>query len=403
MDYIIKTAEKIYRIYGFTKIETPIIEYTELFRQSIGSDTDIVQKEMFSFKDRKERDISLRPEGTVGVIRAYVENNLSYLPGISKLYYYGPMFRAERPQKGRQRQFHQFGCEAIGSFNPLLDAEIIEMHMLILKNLKLKNYFLEINSVGCHSCRKEYNVKLKSFLKNQKPYLCEDCCIRMENNPLRVFDCKNNECQEVFKEAPFIIDNLDDDCQNHFKKLENYLKIKNIEYTINKKLVRGLDYYSKTVFEIKSDQLGAQNALMGGGRYDYLTEILGGKPTPAVGTAPGIERIMLLMKEQNLSMDMDSYFCRIYLAYAGNIDEKTKLKIIAKLRENDYITLYTYNDKSLKAQLKEADKLDCQYCLILGEEELKSNQIVVRSLKNGSQENVDIVNFLNNTGKYLKL
>ncbi len=402
MDFIFETAEKIYRTYGFTKIETPVMEYTELFSQSIGNFTDIVQKEMFSFKDRKERNISLRPEGTVGVIRAYVENNLSYNPGIVKLYYCGPMFRAERPQKGRQREFHQFGCEAIGSMNPLLDAEIIEMHVLLLNRLRLKDYYIEINSVGCRTCRKDYNRVLKEFLSRHKEKVCENCQVRAEHNPLRIFDCKNEGCQKAFENAPLLMDYLCKECKEHFEKLQYYLRSKNIEYKINKKLVRGLDYYSKTVFEIKSDLLGAQNALMGGGRYDYLVELLGGQSTPAVGTAPGIERILILMNEKKDDLSIDAHAeKRIYIAYAGNPDEEIKFRIINLLRENDYITLYTYDEKSLKAQLKEADKLNCKFCIIIGEEELKNNQIVIRSLEKGAQENISLDDFCKDSNKFL--
>ena len=312
------------------------------------------------------------------------------------------MFRAERPQKGRLREFHQFGCEAIGSINPLLDAEIIEMHALLLNELKLKDYYIEVNSVGCLTCRKDYNKILKEFLLKHKDKACENCRTRSEHNPLRIFDCKNEDCQKIFENAPVLMDHICNECKEHFEKLRYYLKLKNIEYKINKRLVRVLDYYSKTVFEIKSDLLGAQNALMGGGRYDYLVELLGGKPTPAVGTAPGIERILILMNEQNAGLEIDIHAeKRIYIAYAGSPDEQIKFRIIGLLRENDYITLYTYDEKSLKAQLKEADKLNCKFCIILGEEELKNNQIVLRSLEKGTQDNISFDDFCKDFNKFL--
>ncbi len=402
MDAIFSTVEKIYKTYGFNKIETPIMEYTELFSRSIGDFTDIVQKEMYTFKDRKDRSITLRPEGTAGIIRAYIDNNFSYNPGVTKLYSYGPMFRAERPQKGRLREFHQFGCEAIGSENPLLDAEIIEMHIIMLERLKLKDFFLQINSVGCKECRKDYTVILKKYLMENKGQLCENCCIRAEHNPLRVFDCKNETCEKIYENAPYFADHLCEECKKHFEKLQYYLGVKDIKYKINNKLVRGFDYYTGTVFEVKSDILGAQNALLGGGRYDYLIELLDGQPTPAVGAAVGVERILIALNEQNIKLETGiGTENRIYIAYAGYPDEKIKFDLISMLRNNNYICLYTYDVKSLKAQLKEADKLNCKFCLILGEEELKDNLIVVRSLEKGTQDNIPLDDFKKNPDNYL--
>ncbi len=400
MDYIFQTAEKIYRSFGFSKIENPIMEYTELFNRSIGTYTDIVQKEMFTFNDRKNRSITLRPEGTAGVVRSYIDNNFAFNPGITKVFYQGPMFRAERPQKGRLREFHQFGCEAIGTINPLLDAEIIEIHINILKELQLQKFSLEINSVGCKTCREDHTIKLQKFLSDKKDTLCENCKIRAENNPLRIFDCKNPSCQEVYKNAPFLTGHLCDECNEHFNKLQYYLKNKNIPYSINKKLVRGFDYYSKTVFEIQSALLGAQNALLGGGRYDYLIELLGGKPTPAVGTAVGVERLMIALNETGISSQKNTEI-KIYLAQAGNPDEKIKFKLIDFLRKQNYIPVYPYNSKSLKAQLKDADRLKCTFCLIIGEEELKNNQIVIRYLADGIQKNINLDDFFKNSKKIL--
>ncbi len=400
LDYIYNIANKIYCQYGYSKIETPVMEYTDLFSRSIGTFTDIVQKEMFTFKDRKNRSITLRPEGTAGVVRAYIDNNFSFNPGIIKLYYNGSMFRAERPQKGRLREFHQFGCEAIGSLNALVDAEIIEIHINLLKQLKLKDFSLQINSVGDKNCRNDYSILLKKFLLKNKKKLCDNCQSRSEKNPLRVFDCKNPLCQEVYKDAPLLKDQLCPECQEHFEKLQYYLKLKSIPYSINKKLVRGFDYYTKTVFEIQSASLGAQNALLGGGRYDYLIELLGGKPTPAVGTAVGLERIIIALKEQDINFNLNNQI-KIYIAVAGEVDEKIKFQIIDFSRKKNYIPIYSYDNKSLKAQLKEADKLNCQYSLILGEEELKKNQIIIRSLTKGTQENINQDDFYKNISNYI--
>ncbi|MBU1077764.1 MAG: histidine--tRNA ligase [Spirochaetes bacterium] len=402
IDHINRTADEKYRQYGYKKIETPIMEYTDLFARSIGTYTDIVQKEMFTFSDRKDRSITLRPEGTAGVVRAYLENNFSFNPGITKVHYNGPMFRAERPQKGRLREFHQFGCEAIGSMNVLLDVEIIELHINLLHKLKLKDFTLLINSVGDKNCRKEYTALLDKFLRKNKSKLCENCRSRADTNPLRVFDCKNPTCQEIYNDAPLLTDHLCDECAGHFEKLQSWLKLKTIPFSINKKLVRGFDYYTKTVFEIQSTLLGAQNALLGGGRYDYLIELLGGKPTPAVGTAVGIERLMIALKEQNIPFKPD-HKAQVYICTAGNFDEKIVIRLMDHVREHGYIPFYSYEAKSLKAQLKEADKLNCSFSLILGEEEMKKDQIVLRSLEKGSQENIDLNDFKKNISDYLKV
>lgn len=386
-NYVYQTLENIFILNGYEKIETPIIEFTELFSRSIGTYTDIVQKEMFTFQDRKGRSITLRPEGTPGVVRAYLDNNFSFHPGISKFFYYGPMFRAENPQKGRLREFHQFGCESIGSINPLLDAELITMNMEFLQLLKLKDVLLEINSVGCKKCRVLYIEKLKKFLKDNYQKLCENCKIRAEQNPLRVFDCKNEQCQKIYENAEYLTDNLCDECKEHFEKVKYYLGLKNIKFSINKKLVRGFDYYSKTVFEIKSNLLGSQNAILGGGRYDYLVELLGGNPTPAVGAAVGIERIIIALLEQNLELPA-LLLKKVYIGVAGQVDEKYIIQVFDILHKHGYQTNYAYENKSLKAQLKEADKLDCEFCIILGETEIKNNNIIIRYLKQGKQEEI---------------
>lgn len=386
-DHLYGMVDRAFYLSGYEKIEAPVMEYTELFSRSIGDFTDIVQKEMFTFLDRKGRSITLRPEGTAGVIRAYIDNNFSFNPGITKLYYYGPMFRAENPQKGRLREFHQFGCEAIGSLNPLLDVEVIKINMDLLDELGLKNISLEINSVGCRTCRKDYTDKLRIFLNENKAHLCENCVTRAEKNPMRVFDCKNEACQKVFENALFLTDHLCPECLEHFNKVKYYLDLNKIPYQINKRLVRGFDYYTKTVFEIKSGVLGSQNAVLGGGRYDYLIELLGGKPAPAVGAAAGMERILMAMTEQNIQME-GMKKKSVFIGTAGKIDEELVIRLFALLHKNNIRTFYSYNEKSLKAQFKEADKIGCDLMVILGEEELKNNKVVLRDLKKGEQKEI---------------
>ncbi len=394
-DFLYELNNKIHRIfslYGFEEIETPILEYTELFQRSIGDFTDIVQKEMFTINDRKGRSICLRPEGTAGVIRAYIDNGLAFSPGVKKFFYSGAMFRAERPQKGRLREFHQFGCEVIGSNNPLLEAEIIEMNFKLLNELGLDNLTLKINSVGCKECRKSYIKKLQDFLFSHYNELCDDCKIRAKNNPLRVFDCKNEKCQAIYNNAPKLRENLCDNCNSHFNEFQEYLNNMNLTYVIDDKLVRGFDYYTNTVFEVTTNVIGSQNAILGGGRYNYLVEELGGKYTPAVGAAAGIERIYIALSELD-KIKIKKNNIKVYVAIAGNISHNIWLQILKYLRDNNYITITNYENKSLKSQFKEADKLDSDYVIILGEEELKENKISIKNLKTSNQKIIELNNF----------
>ncbi len=397
-EFLFELQNKIHNTfsaYGFEEISTPIMEYTELFKRSIGDFTDIVQKEMFTFKDRKGRDICLRPEGTAGVIRAYIDNGFAFKSGITKLYYSGAMFRAERPQKGRLREFHQFGCEAVGSNSPLLDAEIIKMNLELLNNIGLDNLKLKINSVGCRDCRKDYLEGLKNFLMDNYNELCDDCKVRAENNPLRVFDCKNEKCQDIYSNAPMLTDNLCESCNAHFEEVKKYLDIMNIKYEIDNKLVRGFDYYTNTVFEITTGVLGAQNAILGGGRYNYLVEHLGGKPAPAVGAAAGIERIYIALTESN-KIKPGKEKKRIFIVTAGDVDISVKLKVADFFRNNNIPALFSYDSKSLKSQFKEADKLKCNLVVVIGEEELKDNKITLKDLNTGKQRQIYLDELFNN-------
>ncbi|NQT30285.1 MAG: histidine--tRNA ligase, partial [Candidatus Saganbacteria bacterium] len=300
--YLEQTCRQIFDLYNYSEIRTPIFEKTELFTRSIGQTTDIVSKEMYEFKDRKGRSLTLRPEETAPVVRACVENNLISLDKITKLYYIGPMFRYERPQAGRQRQFHQAGVEVFGSADPLVDAEVILLNMQLFDALGLKNLEVDINSVGCKKCRPEYQKKLKTYFKNNIKHMCVECQERFEKNPLRILDCKEVKCQKFVNDAPASIDMLCPECSEHFAKVIEYLKEAGCNFKINNRLVRGLDYYTKTSFEIVSNQLGAQNAVSGGGRYDTLVAELGGKSIPAVGFAIGLERVIEIIKNDKLKM-----------------------------------------------------------------------------------------------------
>jgi len=348
---------------------------------------------MFTFEDRKGRSISLRPEGTAGVVRSYIENKLFLNKGVKKFFYFGPMFRAEKPQKGRLRQFNQFGVEAFGADSPLLDAEIIKMHIEIFNNLKLNNLEVKINSVGCKNCMPSYKEKLKSFLLKNKEFLCEDCKIRSEKNPLRVFDCKNEKCQTIYKDAPKIVDNLCPDCLKHFEELKENLNYYEIEYKFEPNLVRGFDYYTRTVFEITASELGSQNAILGGGRYNDLIENLtnGERSEPAVGAACGVERLILLLKTKNEKFELPSKKS-LYIANAGNIDKKLIIKLAQFFIRNNIIVHLNYFNKNLKNQLDEANKIGIDFVLILGEDELSKSSITLRDMKKSEQSLVKVLN-----------
>lgn len=347
---------------------------------------------MFTFQDRKGRSISLRPEGTAGVVRAYIENNLFINKGIKKYFYFGPMFRAERPQKGRLREFHQFGVEVFGSNSPILDAEIIKMNLELFNKIGLKDLEVKINSVGCKNCIDNYKSILKKFLQSNKEMLCENCKIRAEKNPLRVFDCKESSCQKIYDNAPKIIDYLCPECQTHFNEFKKYLNYMEVKYKEDFKLVRGFDYYTRSVFEILSGSLGAQNAILGGGRYDNLIENLFGRNEPAVGAACGIERIIIILQQQNIKNFISNEKTSLYVASAGTIDEKFIIKISEFLRKNNFIVHLNYSKKNLKAQLDESNKMGINFTLILGEDEIKENIIIVKNMSTGEQAKVKVSN-----------
>ena len=368
---IFDTARIVAENYGFNYIETPILEETNLFKRSVGESSDIVNKEMYQFIDKGGNDVCLRPEGTAGVVRSFIEHKFDRQSTPKRFWYFGPMFRYERPQKGRLREFHQFGIESFGVESIYEDINIISMASDIFDKLGIK-YTLKINSLGCPNCMPDYKEKLINFLNQNKDNLCEDCQRRITQNPIRTLDCKNKFCQAILKDAPKITDNLCENCENDFETLKNGLKNLKIAYEVDKNLVRGLDYYTKTTFEFISNEIGAQSAIAGGGRYDRLVEFLGGKPTPAVGFAIGVERILDLVKDEEKRNG-------IYMGALINEAIPFILKEAKKLREEKKVFVEP-NKKSLRAHLKAADRGNYKKVLIVGEDELKTGEFFIKEL-----------------------
>ncbi len=381
-------ADEVFSDYGFNEIRVPIIESTDIFVRSIGEMTDIVEKEMYTFPDKAERSITLRPEGTAPVVRSYVENHLYNLPSPQKFFYSGPMFRYERPQKGRFRQFYQIGVEAFGASDPKLDAEMLAMLRLFLEKLDMKDLSFEVNSIGCDKCRPDYKKALLDFFSGKVTSLCPDCERRYKNNPLRILDCKSSACTELRKGAPKVTDHLCKDCRDHFDEFLSLLNFLNISYSVNPNMVRGLDYYTRTTFEVTSEHLGAQKAVAAGGRYDKLVEEFGGPPTPAIGFAIGMERLVEIMKTINSAVNAPSP--KAFIATIGEKADKEGLLIAEKLRVKGISVELGYGNSSLKSQLRRADKLQSSYVFIIGDDELKSGTIKWKDLRNGSQGEMDI-------------
>lgn len=377
------------RRYGFKEIRTPVFEHTEVFSRSVGEDSDIVSREMYSFKDRGGRDITLRPEGTAAVVRAYLDNHLDALPKPVKLYYYGPMFRYDRPQSGRYRQFFQFGLEYFGAEHPAADVEVIALIRDFLQEINLNNVTLQINSVGCSFCRHNYKEKLLGYLQPYREELCDACQARISNNPLRILDCKSSQCRSLFYEAPEINASLCGDCFSHFEKVQQLLTDLDIYYQINTRLVRGLDYYTRTAFEFVAAGLGAQSSIGGGGRYDNLVEVFGGPQTPAVGLAMGMERIILALSEQNVTLP-DKNRVRIFIAYDNESRLRQALKVAGAVREEGFSAEVDYTGRSLKAQMKYAGKNDYTHVFIIGEREHLNNTVTVKNMSKGEQEEMNI-------------
>ena len=390
-NYVENSIKEVLKKYGYQEIRTPLFEHTELFVRGIGASTDLVTKEMFTFLDRKGRSLTLRPEGTAPVLRAYLENKMNRISPVVKLFYLGPMFRREKPQAGRFRQFHQFGMEVIGAASPEADAEVIIASMEVYRELGLKNLKVLINSVGCKDCRPRYIQKLKEFIKDKLEVLCSECKERYHKNPLRILDCKRESCQKIIRETPVITEYLCLDCQQHFKEVRSYLEALGVGYSLEPHLVRGLDYYTKTAFEIISGELGAQNAIGGGGRYDGLAEELGGDPTPAVGFAGGIERIILAMNQQNIKWP-EARGLKVFIAIpTQEKDQKLRaFKLLQEVRKAGLSTDIDYSSKSLKAQMRLAHKLGVKYTVIMGEEELLKDSVILRNMQTKEQKEIRI-------------
>ena len=387
-EYILACVANVARDYGFARIDIPIFETTEVFARGVGAGTDIVDKEMYSFKDKGDNDITLRPEFTAGVMRAYIENGMHVLSQPVKLYSTGPVFRYERPQAGRYRQLYQFNAEIIGEQNPLADLEIMLIAWDIYARLQFTDISFQLNTTGCPVCRPGYVEHLREYYNAHYSQICDDCKLRIEKNPLRVLDCKREQCQPVIAGAPKMIDHVCDDCATHFADLRAYLDDLDKPYTLNHRLVRGLDYYTKTVFEVWGEGIGAQSAICGGGRYDGLVELLGGPPTPGVGFAAGIERTVLLMKAQNISVPILPS-PPVFIVYLGDAARMHAVRLLARLHQAG-IGAQIAMGGSLRSQLRQADKREARFAAIIGEDEIAQGIVTLRDLALGTQEAVPL-------------
>lgn len=390
--HIEKSVQKLATHYGYSKIETPLLEETSLFSRTVGKDTDIVHKEMYSFIDQGGDNVSMRPEATASVGRAYIEHGMQNQPQPVKLYYEGPMFRHENTQLGRYRQFHQFGFEILGAQSPVVEAQLIMIAYNICLDigLKLEHFTIQINSIGCENCRSEYKKELVSYYKTKKKYLCHDCKRRLVRNPLRLLDCKNEACQTLRQDSPQILDWLDEECKTHFMGVLEFLDSLEISYVLNPYLVRGLDYYTRTVFEFWQAQKldAAQSALLGGGRYDKLVEMLGGPPTPACGFSSGIERIVTFMHNNEIK-PKEKKAPEIFIAQIGALAKIRAMKLFERLRKEGILCYENFSKDSLKAQLELANKLKVQYTILIGQKEVLDGTVLLRDMEAGVQEVVN--------------
>lgn len=377
-----QTAREVCALFGYREMRTPVFENTELFQRGVGDTTDVVQKEMYTFEDKGGRSITLRPEGTASLVRGYIEHALYAEPQPTKLYYLISCYRYEKPQAGRLREFHQFGVECFGGVTPATDAEIISLAMTFLERVGVSGLSLEINSIGCPTCKKAYNAELKSYFEQYRNRLCPTCQERLERNPMRIIDCKSEVCSSIAANAPTMLDYLCEDCWIHMDKTKEYLDNMGISYIINPNIVRGLDYYTRTVFEITSDALGAQSTVCGGGRYNGLVEELGGKPTEGIGFAVGLERLMMILRTQGKVVERD---CppQLFIAAIGDKAEALAQTLAYTLRQDGISVLTDLCGRSIKAQMKYANKLGAQYSIVLGDEEIENNQAQVKCMASG--------------------
>lgn len=392
--YIEATALDIASKFGYKEIRTPVFEHTELFQRGVGDTTDVVQKEMYTFDDKGGRSITLRPEGTSGAVRSYLENGLCNEALPQKVCYLTSCYRYEKPQAGRLREFHQFGVECFGSASPLADAEIIALAKSLFDTLGVKDLSLEINSIGCPTCRAEYHKALKEYFSSRKDELCDTCKSRLDRNPMRILDCKSPICHEIAEGAPVVIDYLCDECKEHFENVQKYLKAQNIEYTINPQIVRGLDYYTKTVFEFVSNSIGAQGTVCGGGRYDGLVEELGGQHTPSLGCAIGIERLMLLMEAQGCEFP-EAEKPDLFIVALGEKATLKAVEIAKDMREEGFSALLDLNQRSVRAQMKYADKLGAKFNVVIGDNEVEAKIAKLKNMQTGEETEINLDTFVN--------
>lgn len=392
--YIESTCLSVAEKFGYKEMRTPVFEHTELFQRGVGDTTDVVQKEMYTFDDKGGRSITLRPEGTSGAARAFLENGLCNEALPQKICYLTSCYRYEKPQAGRLREFHQFGIECFGATSPLADAEMISLAKNVFDELGVKDLHLEINSIGCPTCRGEYHKALKEYFGAHKDELCDTCRDRLDRNPMRILDCKSPVCSEIAAGAPVVLDYLCDDCREHFENVKKYLGAMNIEYTVNPQIVRGLDYYTKTVFEFIADSIGAQGTVCGGGRYDGLIEELGGQKTPSLGFGMGLERLQLVMDAQGCEYP-DAGKADLFIVTMGDKAKLKAVEIAKDMREEGFSVLYDLNDRSIRAQMKYADKVGARFNVVIGDNEIETDKAELKNMTTGEKNEISLETFVN--------
>jgi histidyl-tRNA synthetase len=387
--YIEEKVRKVCKIYGYREVRTPVFEHTELFSRGVGDTTDIVEKEMYTFFDRSQRSITLRPEGTAPTVRAFLEHKLYAEPQPTKLYYLGPMFRYDKPQAGRFRQFHQFGIELFGTDHPSSDAEVIGLAMDFYRSLGLTKLEVHLNSVGCPVCRKEHKVKLQEFLQDKLTGLCQNCQGRFDRNPIRILDCKSESCRELTVGAPNTTNCLCENCHTHFDQVQKYLTQIGINYILDESLVRGLDYYTNTAFEIIYRGIGAQSAIGGGGRYNGLVEQIGGQRVPGIGFGLGLERLLMTLEHQSITIPIEEK-TDVFVITLGEKADEAGFSLMTKLRRAGIRVDKDYLGKNLKGQLKQANRLAADFCIIIGDDELDKGMAVVKQMESGEQQELKL-------------
>lgn len=395
--YLEKIFKETCKNFGYSEIRTPIFEHTELFERGVGGDTDVVQKEMYTFLDKGERSITLKPEGTSSVVRAFLENKIYTEAQPTKVYYLTPCFRYERPEAGRLRQFHQFGVEAFGSDEPSLDVEVMSLVATFFKNLGLESIELHINSIGCPKCRKDYDKKLRAYLSTKVDELCGTCKSRYETNPMRILDCKVESCQQKTTDAPLMIDNLCGECEEHFNKVKYYLELAEVDYLVDPKIVRGLDYYTKTAFEFISKDIGSQGTVSGGGRYDGLVTELGGPSTPSVGFGMGVERLLLTLESSGIEIPNEDNI-DLFIVSMGEEADKLAFKLLSKLRKEGISADKDYLGRGIKAQFKQADRSNAKNTVVIGDDEIEKNIVSLKDMDSGEQKEISIDDLIKELG-----